>query len=211
MTIESLQKALARYHAIYDNAAYTHIRCAVISDVVGTDADPTEYETQPAVVDLMNRLIDTCLEACGAAHYAGAHIGLAQIAAQVSLREATITAIHRYLRTFQRTTHDIADDFQAITHTLQQMSILRGTLQSATSTASTVHSWQGRTAYHLLAAASSLITSAEILLIQDDADYLQEKIQHGLAHLGYARAEVVRHAPATFERINLKLSPDGAE
>jgi hypothetical protein len=189
------KQALARYHAAYDNTVYTGLRQRVIRDTVGSDADLELHAGDTAVVDFMNVLIDTCLECCGSSQHAGAHILLARAAAWMKLSDKTTDTVHRYLLTFQQTGINAADDFAAIAKALTRTYVGQQAIGEASAYANGVHSWQGRTAYHLLVAAEYLAKSAELLLDQyDNNAYLREKLQHGLNRITNALYEGVRHS-----------------
>jgi len=196
MNDSTSKQALARYHAAYDNTIYTDIRYRVIRDTVGPDADVELHAGDTAVVDLMNALIDTCLECCGSSQHTGAHILMARLAAWSKLSDATIDVVYAYLLTFQQTGINAADDFAAIAKALTRTYTGQQTIGEASAYANGVHSWQGRTAYHLLVAAEYLAKSAELLLLDqynNDA-YLHEKLQHGLNRITNALYEGVRHS-----------------
>jgi len=195
MNDNTSKQALERYHAAYDNTIYTDIRYHVIRDTVGPDADVELHTGDTAVVDFMNALIDTCLECCGSSQHTGAHILLARSAAWSKLSDETIDAVYTYLLTFQQTGINAADDFAAIAKALTRAYTGQHAIGEASAYANGVHSWQGRTAYHLLVAAEYLAKSAELLLDQYDNDaYLREKLQHGLNRITNALYEGVRHS-----------------
>jgi hypothetical protein len=183
------QQALARYHAAYDNAIYTDIRRRIIPDTVRDDADFALHAEDTPVVDLMNALMDTCLECAGSPRHNGAHIRLAR------LSDPTLNTIYHYLLTFQQSGLAAAEDFEATGKALIRAYTGQSRIGEAAAYANGVHSWQGRAAYHLLAAAEYLAKSAELLLDRHDDDvYLREKLKHGLNRLTSALYEGVRHA-----------------
>ncbi len=65
----SLQQALERYTAVYDNANYVDIRRRIVADIFGNDANYAVFEADQQVIDLMNGLQDTCLECCDAVQH----------------------------------------------------------------------------------------------------------------------------------------------
>lgn len=195
MNDSTSKQVLERYHAAYDNTAYTDIRRRVICDTVGPNANVELHAGDTVVVDFMNTLIDTCLECCGSSQHTGAHILLARLAAWSKLSDETIDAVHRYLLTFQQTGINAADDFAAIAKALTRAYTGQHAIGAASAYANGVHSWQGRTAYHLLVAAECLAKSAELLLDQyDNNAYLRGKLQHGLNRITNALYEGVRHS-----------------
>ena len=202
MNNNTSKQALERYHAAYDNAVYTELRHHVICDTVGPDADVELHAGDTVVVDFMNDLIDTCLECCGSSQHTGAHTLLARLAAWSKLSDETIDVVHAYLLTFQQTGINAADDFVAIAKALTCTYTGQQAIGAASAYANGVHSWQGRTAYHLLVAAEYLTKSAELLLDQYDNDaYLREKLQHGLNRITNALYEGVRYSdkPSVFD------------
>jgi len=195
MNDNTSKQALARYHAAYDNTIYTDIRYRVIRDTVGPDADVELHTGDTAVVGFMNTLIDTCLECCGSSQHTGTHILLARLAAWMKLSDETLDAVQAYLLSFQQTGINAADDFAAIAVALTRTYAGQHAIGEASAYANGIHSWQGRTAYHLLAAAEYLAKSAELLLDQYDNDaYLREKLQHGLNRITNALYEGVRYS-----------------
>src|SRR5690606_7290821 len=111
MSTSSLQQALERYHAAYDNDTYIHIRRRLIVDIMGTATDFISHEDDTNVVDIMNALVNTCLECCGAEQHQTAHIQLAKLAAWSELSDETLNMIYRYLTTFQQAGNTAAEDF----------------------------------------------------------------------------------------------------
>lgn len=195
MNDNTAKQMLERYHAAYDNTIYTEIRRRVICDTVGPTADIELHAGDTAVVDFMNALIDACFECCGSSQHARSHILLARVAAWSRLSNETIDTVHRYLLTFQQTGINTADDFAAIVKALTRTYAGQQAIGEASAYANSVHSWQGRTAYHLLVAAEYLTKSAELLLDQYDNDaYLREKLQYGLNRITDALYEGVRHS-----------------
>lgn len=195
------EQALARYNAAYDNATYRDIRRRITIDTSLNEGDA-------AVVDLMNTLIDTCIACCGSPLYGDAHIRLARLAAWARLSDPTLNTIYHYLLTFQQTGLTAAEDFQAIAKALTDIAAEQSRIGEAAAQANGVHSWQGRTAYHLLAAAEYLAKSAELLLDQTGSDtYLHEKLKHGLNYINSALYEGVRHAdkPELFDFSNMNF------
>ena len=195
MNDNTAKQTLGRYHAAYDNTTYTDLRRRVICDIVGPDAKLELHVSDTIVVDIMNALIDTCLECCGSSQHTGAHILLARLAAWSKISDETIDAVHRYLLTFQQTAINAANDFVAIAKALTRAHAGHQAIGEASAYANGVHSWQGRTAYHLLVAAEYMAKSAELLLDQYDNDaYLREKLQYGLNRITNALYEGIRHS-----------------
>jgi hypothetical protein len=113
----------------------------------------------------------------------------------MKLSDKTTDTVHRYLLTFQQTGINAADDFAAIAKALIRTYAGQHAIGEASAYANGVHSWQGRTAYHLLVAAEYLTKSAELLLDQYGNDaYLREKLQHGLNRITNALYEGVRYS-----------------
>jgi len=213
MNDKTSKQALDRYHAAYDNTAYTDIRRRVIGDTVSPDADVELHAGDTVVVDFMNTLIDTCLECCESPQHAGSHILLARAAAWMKLSDKTTDTVHRYLLTFQQTGINAADDFAAIAKALTRTYVGQQAIGEASAYANGVHSWQGRTAYHLLVAAEYLAKSAELLLDQyDNNAYLREKLQHGLNRITNALYEGVRYSdkPDVFDFSTVVFPPRDA-
>lgn len=202
MNTSSLQQALERYHAAYDNNTYTHIRRHVITDINGTDADMILNQGDTNVLDIMNALVDTCLECCGAEQHQAAHIQLAKLAAWSELSDETLNMIYQYLVTFQRTGNAAAEDFLGTASALLHASAGEREAGIATAFANGVHGWRGRMAYELLAASDYLLKAAELLL-QHHADqaYIREKLRYALSRITSALYEGVRHSdcPALFD------------
>lgn len=202
MNTSSLQQALERYHAAYDNNTYTHIRRHVITDINGTTTDYIAHEGDTNVVDIMNALADTCLECCGAEQRQTAHIQLAKLAAWSELSDETLNTIYRYLTTFQQAGNTAAEDFLGTASALLHASAGEREVGIATAFANGVHGWRGRMAYELLAASDYLLKAAELLL-QHHADqaYIREKLRYALSRITSALYEGVRHSdcPALFD------------
>lgn len=200
----SRQQALERYTAAYDNANYMDIRHRIIIDFFGKDAEYTIHEANEQVIDLMNALQDTCLECCGADQHRGSHITLAKLAAWGKLGNETINAIQFYLLRFEREGSTIAVDFEC---SAKALSIIHQSIeQVSTGTAHTngIHAWQGRMAYHLLAAAEYLLRTAELLVERhNDLGYIREKLKYGLNRITNALYEGIRFSDKP-EMFNLK-------
>lgn len=186
MNTTTYQQALARYHAAYDNAIYTNIRRLILTQSTTDDEH---------VTDFMNSLIDACLECCGSPRHSGAHIRLARLAAQLNLDDVIIDVIYQYLLTFQQARCTTADDFEAITKALIRACPGRSRIGEAVAHANGIHSWRGRAAYHLLAAAEDLMKSAQLLLQHhEDEVYIQEKLKRGMGRITMALREGQQHS-----------------
>ena len=194
MKTRTRAEALARYHAAYNNEQYTAIRTAIIVDIFGSQADPERHADHSTVIDLMNGLIDTCLLRCGYPADTSAHIVLARMTADARLSQKTISMMDDYLRRFADSGFSPADDFHAVAIALRHGHAAQRPLLEAVAHANAVHSWQGRAAYHLLAAADYLVQAAYQLLIQGHPAYIGEKVGGGVRRLSDALAEGLRHS-----------------
>jgi hypothetical protein len=197
----SFQQALERYSAAYDNAIYMDIRHRIVVDIFGENADYAVHEADQQVVDLMNALQHVCLQCCGAAQNRGAHIAFAELSAWATLSDETINTILAFLWRFEREGSTIAADFEGTAKALITTHQAIKTVNMATAHTNGVHSWQGRMAYHLLAAVEYLLRASELLLEHhDDGDYIREKLKCGLNRITGALYEGVRSSdsPALF-------------
>ena len=186
--------ALAAYHAAYNNEGYTAIRTAIIVDIFGSQADPARHADHSTVIDLMNALIDTCLLRCGYPAEDPAHITLARMTVDARLSQNTIVLMSDYLHRFADSGITPADDFHAVAVALRQGNAAQRPLLEAVAHANAVHSWQGRAAYHLLAAADYLVQAALQLLVQGHPAYIGEKLGYGVRRLTNALEEGLRHS-----------------
>ncbi|MBL8166195.1 MAG: hypothetical protein JNJ61_29700 [Anaerolineae bacterium] len=196
MQTTTLQQALERYTAAYNNANYMDIRRQITVNLFGKDVEYTAHEADQQVVDLMNMLQDTCLECYGASQHSGSHIQLALLAAWSKLSDETINMIYHYLLTFQQAGNTTAEDFEATAKALRHIYTGQSEINITTAHANGVHGWCGRMAYELLAAAEYLLKAAELLLQHhNDQTYIREKLKHGLGRITGALYEGIRHSP----------------
>jgi len=107
---------------------------------------------------------------------------------------STIDAIHAYLLIFQQPRDNRAGDFELTAKALRKIYESTDPLQAAVSCANSVHGWQGRAAYELLAAASFLTQAAAQLLMQGNLSYIIEKLSHALKRITSALHEGLRHS-----------------
>lgn len=117
------------------------------------------------------------------------------------MSDETLNTILAYLWRFEPEGRSIAADFEGTAKALLITYQSIEKLSMATAHANGVHSWQGHTSYHLLAAAEYLLRAAELLLEHhDDGSYIREKLKHGLNRITSALYEGVRSSnkPALF-------------
>lgn len=193
-TIEAItQTALNRYNRLFDNQQYSAIAERFVTDL-------RSNRDSVRVADAMNLVTDTALSLCQHPHYEQAWLKLASFCGQNAVPIATIDAIYSYLLIFQQAKDTRADDFECTAKALLKTYETSDTLRAAVSCANGIHSWQGRMAYELLAAADYLVQSAIQLLIHDNPSYIREKLQSGLRRLTGALYEGIRESdtPAMF-------------
>ncbi len=179
MTNES---AYARYHSLYDNNQYQTVTQLVAEEL-------TRKHESEAAADVGNLITDAALGLCGHATFATACHRLALFCVANGVSPVAIEAIYRYLLVFQQAKDRRADDFEALAKTLYYLQTITEALQTATAHATGIHSWQGRTGYHLLASASQLLQTTQILLTGATADYAHEKLKKSITQLSYALNE----------------------
>ena len=187
--------AMAHYNKHFDNQQY-HAITQMLADDLGLERESV------AASDAANLVTDAALGIADHPHYLEAWLTLAVFCARNNVQVATINHISGYLKRFQIGWDQRADDFQAVAKSLRSSYIAGGALKSAIASASEVHSWQGRTAYDLLASADALILTATELLAHRDNDlYLAEKLGQGVQSLIYALREGLRSSdkPRAFD------------
>ncbi|MDX2141372.1 MAG: hypothetical protein SF123_25020 [Chloroflexota bacterium] len=192
--IEQRESALVRYHAAFDNALYTAIGEFIASNLNAERDDPR-------VTYLMTVLQDACLELCGHPDQVDAMHRLAVSFGQSFLSRNTLEAMSRFLRRFAAEDDLHIADFEGTAGAMLAAYGGRDDLRTAAAHANGVHSWQGRAAYHLLAACDFLTLAAIQLLAHGNASYIREKLKHGVERITSALYEGVRHSdqPAMFD------------
>jgi len=193
-TDTTTQQALNRYNRLFDNGQYTAIAAMLAADL---HAD----RESSRVADVMNAITDMALSLNGHPHYEAAWLKLATFCGQNAVSIPTIDAIYTYLLLFQQVRDTRADDFEGTAKALLKAYETTDTLRAAVSCANGVHSWRGRMAYELLAAADYLTQAAIQLLMHSNLSYIREKLQSGLRRLTGALYEGVRHSeqPGLFD------------
>jgi len=138
---------------------------------------------------------------CSHPHYELAWLKLATFCGQNAVTIPTIDAIYTYMLLFQQVKDTRTDDFEGTAKALLKSYESLDTLRAAVSCANGVHSWRGRMAYELLAAADYLSQAAIQLLMHGNLSYIREKLQSGLRRLTGALYEGVRYSesPDAFE------------
>lgn len=195
-------QALFHYHQVYHNATY-QAACTALA-VALNGADPAQARQHPIYLHLANLLTDAALEHCGHPAYHGVGWTLAYTLHTHGLATPPVlAALHAHLEPF-RVAHARLQD-QLENHPADQLTIQLEVAHSSTGaamqTASQLQHWQGRTAYHLLAAASGLLTTAGLYLRYDASQttshhhYIAEKIQRALRDVRYGLSEVQQHQP----------------
>lgn len=179
---------LDRYHQQFEAEQYKSCASLIASNLYAERDDPR-------VVAGMNLLVDTCLELCGSMPKQGAWQRLAVFCGQNGVNRYSVDAITRYLRRFADEDTRI-EDFEC---TAKAMLLAYGAqldAGQAAAHANGIHSWQGRSAYELLAAADYLTQTAIQLLQQGDEHYLHEKLEAGIDQITNALYEGVRGSQA---------------
>ena len=179
--------ALERYNRLFDNHLYSAIAHRLAADL---RADRNALR----VSDAMNLITNAALELVSHPHYVGAWLALAVFCGQNGVSIATIDAIHDYLLIFRQPDDIRADDFEMTAKALLKAYEALDALRGGVSCASGVHSWQGRMAYDLLAAADYLAQTAVQLLLHGNLFYIREKLPAGLNQISGALHEGTRHS-----------------
>lgn len=186
MTMNLQDAALQRYHDRFDPVQYNAVGEQLASSLY-TERDDDR------VIAGMNALQDACLELCEHPNFEGACHRLAVICGQSALSLHTIDTIVSYLRRFKEDDVRI-DDSECTANSMLRAYSGQDDLKTATAYANGVHSWQGRMAYELLAAADYLVQTAVQLLMHGDDSYIREKLHSGLRRITGALYEGVRHS-----------------
>ena len=195
MKDQATQQALAHYNKHFDNQQY-HAITQMLADDLKLERESV------AASDAANLVTDAALGISDHPHYLEAWLTLAVFCARNNVQVATINHVSGYLKRFSIGWDQRADDFQAVAKSLRSSYVAGGVLKSAIASASEVHSWQGRTAYELLASAASLIQATSELLAHRASDlYLSEKLGQGIQSLIYALREGLRSSdqPRAFD------------
>ena len=186
MTTDLQDAALERYHDRFDPAQYNAVGEQLASNLYAERDDDR-------VIAGMNALQDACLELCEHPNFEAACHRLAVFCGQNSLSFHTVDAILSYLRRFN--SDDVrTDDFECTAKAMLRAYSGQDDLKTATACANGVHSWQGRMAYELLAAADYLMQTATQLLMHGDDSYVREKLHSALRRITGALYEGVRHS-----------------
>jgi len=187
--------AYSHYHAHYDNDAYHAVQVAIVRDLFNADvaADPDQLWAAlgvPDVNDLLNRVTDAALHISSVPGYERALPTLAYLTVARGLSGDSVQAIADHLRRFERDHATAVDDWLAIVGVLRAAHEAIPHLRDAVSSASMIHSADGRAAYDLLQAVHALTEAATILPREGRTGYLREKLSRGVQCLGYARNEM---------------------
>lgn len=184
MTHDPNATAMQRYHECFDSKLYNTMGEYIASNLNAERDDER-------VVSLVVAAQNGALELCGHPDLVGALQTLAAQCGRNFLSLNTIDAIWRFLMAFNEDDRRL-DDFEATAKAMLIAYRALDDLKTATAHANGVHSWQGRMAYELLAAAELLTHSAITLLAHDDETYTHEKLHTGLNRITGALYEGVR-------------------
>lgn len=183
----TIQEALQQYNAHFDNQKYQMIANHLAQDL------RAERESLK-VSDVMNLVSDVAFQLLQHPHYTEAYLKLAIFCGQNNISIVTIDLIRDYLKLFQSKPDSIIDDFEATAKSLLRSYVSFDVLHSAATASNSIHSWQGRMAYHLLVTAEYLTQAAIHLLMHGNLSYIREKLQSSFWHLQGAFHEGLRHA-----------------
>lgn len=186
MTQDPNAAAMQRYHDRFDNARYTAVAEFVASNL-------NANRNKERVVDLLVAIQNAAFELCGHPRHGGAWHTLSVCCGQQFLSSHTVDAIRDFLRLFAPDDVRI-DDFEATAKAMLRAYSGLDDLKTATAHANGVHSWQGRTAYELLAAVEYLTHAATLLLAHEDDGYIREKLHKGLNRITGGLYEGIRHS-----------------
>ena len=169
------QQALDRYHTAYQNEAYRTV-CDDLTAllVAGTDLTLAAAQNTPDYITLSNLITDAALEVCGHPDQHGAGWTLTtSLIAVVEPRLQAGDLTHNDLRNFIRLLDGYFGiyrahlrefaaqlDTQSISKTACQLATAQVVTDDAIRTASTIPSWRGRAAYHLISAAGGILRTA---------------------------------------------------
>lgn len=173
------QQALDRYHTTYDQAAYQHLQVHLAQQLNRAPEDGL-------VGQAMNLVTDMALGLCGHANYKSAGQKLIAFGGWHLFDASTIEAISVYLRPFLTEGDSRLAD---VRYGLQALSILQAMYehsQQVSAATSTLHSWQGRMAHHLVVSMEHLIQASRHLLLTGNLGYISEKL--GLSHTRFEQA-----------------------
>lgn len=193
------QAAYARYHSLYDNDQYRTVNQLVAEELA------IKQDSEVAS-DVANLITDAALGLCGHDAFTGACNQLALFCGSNNVSPVVIEAIYRYLLVFQQAKDRRADDFEALAKTLFYLQTITQSVQTAVAHASDIHSWEGRTGYHLLASAGQLLQTTHALLTNASADYAQEKLKKSITQLNYALNEAAKNETAGFSGVTFPTS-----
>lgn len=185
MTTEAT--ALNRYNSLFNNAQYQ-----IVTQTIADDLNVERGSVTAS--DAANLITDAALGLCGHPSYAEACHTLAIFCGRNGIRPTTIDTIRAYLIRFQGMGDTRADDFEATAKALYQLQTIKAAIHAAICYANGIHSWQGRTAYDLLAASDYFMQAAQALLADDNESYVAEKLRSGLQRIAGALHEGTRHS-----------------
>ena len=186
MTKDLQSAAMKRFHERFDPAQYSAVCEQVRLNLHAVRDDDR-------VIASMNALQAACLELCEHPDFGQAWHHLAIFCGQNSLSFHTVDAILSYLRRFS--SEDVRiHDLECTAKAMLCAYSGQNDLKTAISYANGVHSWQGRMAYELLAAADYLMQAAIQLLMHSSDSYIREKLHNGLHRITSALYEGVRHS-----------------
>ena len=185
MTTEAT--AFKRYNSRFDNQQYQ-----LVTQTIATDLN-VERESVTAS-DAANLITDAALGLSDHPSYAKSCHTLALFCGRNSIQPQTIDVIYNYLVVFQQAGDTRVEDFEAVAKACHHLQHIKPILPIAVSHTSCIHSWHGRMAYDLLAAADYLIQAAQTLLVDDNENYAAEKLQSGLRRITGALYEGTSHS-----------------
>ncbi len=186
MTQDLKAAAMQQYHDHFDTAQYNTIGEFLASNLKADRNDPL-------LIDILVAVQNMAFGLCGHPDFNEAWHRLAVYCGQNFLSFHTVDAMRDFLRRFAPNDTRI-DDFEATAKGMLRAYSGLDDLKSATAHANGIHSWQGRTAYELLAAVDYLTQTAIHLLAHSDETYTCEKLHKGLNRITGALYEGIRHS-----------------
>lgn len=178
--------AMQQYHQHFDGRAYNTV-AELLASNLNADRDDSR------VVDAMILLQDAAFGLCEHPDFTDAWHALAVFCGRNWLSIHAVDVMRDFLRRFREDDTRI-DDFESTAKAILLGYRGLDEVKTAVAHANGVHSWRGRMAYELLAAAEYLIQSAVQLLAHDDETYTREKLHKGLNRVTGALYEGIRYS-----------------